>query len=995
MKLTNLLVLAACFSGISANAQITPGFEPGNLIVLRVGNGTAAPASSGDPVFLDEFTPLGVLTNTVAVPTNGPAALIIGSATSEGAISLSANSNYVVMVGYNTNFPYTSSLASSTSAAVPRGIATIDFNGNYNFITNTKTAFSGNNIRSGVSDGSNNFWAAGAVSGTVYMGAAAPFAFVQTSDANSEVVNIFNGNLCFSSQKTTPIGVYAFTGAPVTTNTSAALLFSTGAGSSLYGFAISPDNTVAYVAADRATTSGGGILKYTNNGAWGLAYTFGTGAGSTAGARGVTVQFGQPNVIYATTADATANRLITITDTDASAAVTVLAAAGANEVFRGVQFTPQGSAPSVNTPLQSQTANQGQSATFTVGASGSGTLYYLWESNSVPLTGWETNDTITLDTTTNEATGSFPVEVLISNSWGTSSSSTTLTINPSNVPPAAPIILEPPSSEEVNASSNASFAVVATGPSLTYQWQWNNTNLTNGDFISGATTPDLTLSNVFGASDGSYTVIISNGGGYKISAPATLAVADPWISSQPAGRTFLAGTTIELPAIAIGTAVNYQWTFDGANIPGATSGIFAPSNAVAAQTGNYAVIASGPYGMVTSATAMVIVAPPQTALFPSNLVVLRLGDGSQALINSGNTLFLDQYVSNGSYVSTMALPDSGPSALLISGVASSEGFMTLSGDSRLLAVAGYNTNRGALSGSLSSSASTNVPRAIGTIDGTGQYALAASTTNQYSGGNLRAGATDGNGNFWGAGSAGGTWYFGNTAPAGQVQSSVNNTRVINVANGSLLFSTQSGTSGLYSLGGLPLAAATANLIFATGKSSSPEDFAINSASNLVYVADDSPAGGIQRWQFIDGVWTNVYTLGSSARSLAVDFSGANPVIFAVTAETATNRLIAITDAGAGSAAVTLAPCPAGELFRAVKFGPELNPFPAPALSAAPLAGGQFSVSLAGVPGYTYVLESSADLLNWQPLQTNIAPFTLTFTNAPGSAQKYFRAAYFP
>jgi len=38
--------------------------------------------------------------------------------------------------------------------------------------------------------------------------------------------------------------------------------------------------------------------------------------------------------------------------------------------------------------------------------------------------------------------------------------------------------------------------------------------------------------------------------------------------------------------------------------------------------------------------------------------------------------------------------------------------------------------------------------------------LAASTSAQYSGANLRAGATDGGNNFWGAGSAGGTYYFG-------------------------------------------------------------------------------------------------------------------------------------------------------------------------------------------------------------------------------------------
>ena len=325
-------------------------------------------------------------------------------------------------------------------------------------------------------------------------------------------------------------------------------------------------------------------------------------------------------------------------------------------------------------------------------------------------------------------------------------------------------------------------------------------------------------------------------------------------------------------------------------------------------------------------------------------MVLRVGDGAQTLTNSGNTLFLDQFASNGAYVNSMALPDNGASALLISGVATSEGYMTLSGDGRLLAVAGYNTNRGVLATSLSSSASSDVPRVIGTIDGAGNYTLAASTSVQYSADNLRAGATDGSNNFWGAGSADGTWYFGNTAAAATVQSSVPNCRVINVVNGSLVFSTQTGDGGLFSLGGLPETTATPNRLFATGNSSSPEDFAINPAANLAYVADDSSSGGIQCWQLSGGTWANAYTLGTGAtgigaRSLTVDFSGANPVIYAITAETAANRLIAITDTGAASVPVTLASCPANELFRAVKFAPALNPFPAPELGAATLAAG--------------------------------------------------------
>jgi hypothetical protein len=396
----------------------------------------------------------------------------------------------------------------------------------------------------------------------------------------------------------------------------------------------------------------------------------------------------------------------------------------------------------------------------------------------------------------------------------------------------------------------------------------------------------------------------------------------------------------------------------------------------------------------------VIVTPAQATFFPSNLVVLRVGDGAQILTNSGNTLFLDQFASNGAYVSSMALPDSGASALLISGVASSEGYMTLSGDGRFLAVAGYNTNRGVLTKSLSASASSSVPRVIGTIDGAGTYTLAASSSVEYSTDNIRAGATDGRNNFWGAGSAEGTFYFGNTAAAGTVQTNEANCRVINVVNGGLVFSTQSGVAGLYSLGGLPETTAVPELLFPTGSTSSPEDFAINDQTNLAYVADDSSGGGIQRWQFSNRTWGFAYTLGSGAagigtRSLAVDFSGVNPVIYAVTAETAANRLIAITDTGADSAAVTLATSATNEWLRAVKFAPVLNPFPAPELGAATAGGGQFSLSLPGVAGFAYVIEASADLVNWLPVQTNTAPFTFTSTNAFGSSQQYFRAVYFP
>jgi len=984
---------------LAAQAQITPGFQPGNLIVLRVGNKNTTLANTGDPLFLDLFTPKGVLTNSVTIPDNGPTSLIIGgTASSEGAISRSANSNFIVMVGYNTDYPYTSSLANSASAAVPRGIATIDFNGAYAFITNTPTEFSGNNIRSGASDGSNNFWAAGATSGTVYLGLAAPLATVQSKLADSEVINIFNGNLCFSQQKSAPFGIYSFGGQPAT-NAQASLLFATGSTSSPFGFAISADNTVAYVADDRKISSGGGIQKYTNNGAWGLAYTLGTGAGSTVGARGLAVNFSQPAMIYATTAESSTNRLIAITDTSSKAVATVLATAGHNEVFRGVQFAPRGSAPAVSIPPQPQSVNQGQNALFSVTATGSGTLYYLWESNSTPLTGWQTSANFSL-ATSKDALGTFPVQVLISNSWGMATSGASLTVNPANANNPPPVITTEPSNLSVNAGSMAVFSVVATGSSLSFQWQFNNLDLTNSASVGGATTPMLTLSNVSGGNAGTYTVTITNAGGVTNSLPVVLTVADPWLATQPAGRTYLTGETLALSVGASGTQLAYQWTLNGTVIPGATNSSFVSSNAMPGASGHYAAIVSGRYGSVTSAPALVLVAASQSTFYPSNLVVLRLGDGQQTLINSGNTLFLDQFTPGAAWLNSMYLPDSGSSALLISGVASSEGYMTLSGDGRLLAIAGYNTNRGALTNSLSSSVSSEVPRAIGTIDGSGRYTLAALTRTAYNEANLRSGATDGQTNFWGAGSTDGIYYFGTVTAPSAAENSIPNCRVVNVLDGALFFSTQSGTNGIYSLAGLPTSAAEPKLLINTGSSTSPEDFVINLGANLAYVADDSKAGGIQHWQYTNGNWMYLYTLDTGAanvgaRSLTVDFSGPQPIIYAITAEASSNRLISITDSGSTATAITLATAPANEWYRAVKFAPATMSLAAPTLSGVALGDGKINFQVTGGAGSSYVIESSTNLVNWTPLQTNVAPFAFGWTTTANASGEFFRAASLP
>jgi hypothetical protein len=335
------IISVALFIASLALAQAQ--FTPGNLVVLQIGNGSAALTSAGTPIFLDQFTTSGVSVNSLSIPSTGVNALVnSGTASSEGALTLSANGQYLVLAGYNAAAG-TTGIAGTTSAADPRGIATVDAFGNYSLATTTSSFFSGNNIRSGTTDGSGNFWAAGAVNGAVYMGTGTPAAISGTV-ANNRVIQDIGGNLYYSTGSGSR-GIVQISGTPTsgslaTTN----YLIPTGAqfgtGSSPFGFAFNSSLTIAYVAdSNPYTTSSavGGVEKWSLvGGNWTFDYSLSLG---TNGAEGLTVDFSGANpVIYATSANGTS--LYDIVDTGSTATGTLLDTASLNEVFRGVEFSP-------------------------------------------------------------------------------------------------------------------------------------------------------------------------------------------------------------------------------------------------------------------------------------------------------------------------------------------------------------------------------------------------------------------------------------------------------------------------------------------------------------------------------------------------------------------------------------------------------------------------------------------------------------------------------
>jgi len=195
-------------------------------------------------------------------------------------------------------------------------------------------------------------------------------------------------------------------------------------------------------------------------------------------------------------------------------------------------------------------------------------------------------------------------------------------------------------------------------------------------------------------------------------------------------------------------------------------------------------------------------------------------------------------------------------------------------------------------------------------------------------------------------------------------------RVANIVNGGLYLSTSSG-GGIYKFTGLPKSAATPTRIIATG-SGSPYGFAINPSGNVAYVADDdqSSVGGVQCWTNSAGTWSLLYTLGTGiantgARGLAVDWSGANPILYASTSENTVygnpaNRLIRIVDTGAGSAATTLATAATNSSFRGVAFTPVATG-PQSQIQAALPENSNMRIYWRGIGGSNYVVQASTNL----------------------------------
>lgn len=338
-------------------------FTSGNLVVLRVGDGNTALSSAAQATFLDEYTPGGVLVQSVPMPTTVSGAnrrvTMNGTAASEGQLGRSTDGRYLTFAGYDADVG-TAAINSTTSAAVNRVVARVDFNSIVDSSTAISDAFSANNPRGVATEDGSQYWVTGSNSGVRNIAHAGGVTTqIATAPTNIRNVNIQNGQLYISSGSGGFSGISEVgSGAPNTSGQTTTLLpgFASVSGLSIYDFTFVGANTL-YCADDSAGNLG--LQKWTFDGTqWSKQYQITAGLPVNGRVRqftSTTDAFGN-TVIYATsqngtnTGNTTGYSLVSLVDTGAGSSFNVVATVGAATAFRGIEWAPI-PAPSVGTLL--------------------------------------------------------------------------------------------------------------------------------------------------------------------------------------------------------------------------------------------------------------------------------------------------------------------------------------------------------------------------------------------------------------------------------------------------------------------------------------------------------------------------------------------------------------------------------------------------------------------------------------------------------------------
>lgn len=384
MKRLPILLFMFFMLSLTGMAQVP--FTPGNIVVQRLGDGSVALTSgvtSAWPVFLDEYTPAGILVQSIAMPTavNGSNQRLTDWAaggSAGGWLTLSANGQYLVLAGYNAAVG-TAGVHTSSAATIPRVIGLVKYDASINTSTALTDFADGNFVRGATSTNGIDLWGVGSVGGIRYtIVGSTTSTQIAASPAGYNTISIVDGQLYVSTQVDPNIRVATVgTGLPTTspqtvTNLPGIPLTAPGGGAfQPFQFAFAdlnpgvPGVDVLYVADQ--TSNNIGIGKYSLVGGTWVSNGYVSGSSSDFGNRGLTVSVSGTTVTLYATRTGTNNttvgggELVTLVDATGyngafsgtpTVISNILTRFGANSfaAYRGIALVPQ--APSVKVSIK-------------------------------------------------------------------------------------------------------------------------------------------------------------------------------------------------------------------------------------------------------------------------------------------------------------------------------------------------------------------------------------------------------------------------------------------------------------------------------------------------------------------------------------------------------------------------------------------------------------------------------------------------------------------
>ena len=338
---------------------------------------------------------------------------------------------------------------------------------------------------------------------------------------------------------------------------------------------------------------------------------------------------------------------------------------------------------------------------------------------------------------------------------------------------------------------------------------------------------------------------------------------------------------------------------------------------------------------VLTPVSMLLASPAQAQVVPApgDIVVSRIGDGSGALGSAATPVFLDEYSPSGALVRTTPLPTVVSGAqrrLTMSGSATSEGALALSGDGRYVTLAGYDAAVG--TASVASTSGTAANRVVGRLAADATVDTSTASGALLGGNNARGAVSDDGSRFWMVG-GNGILYFPSLSSPSPTTIGTMNSRVPLVAGGQLYASSGStATLGLNAVGsGLPTSTAANTLVTGTNTTSPYGAVFLDRDGapglDTLYLADDTTAIGLTKFAMVGGSWVKQgtsYSGSGGLRGLTGSVVGADAVLWAVTS---TGSLVKLNDAAAFNAEPSVTagtPITAGtnRVFRGVAFAPQ-------------------------------------------------------------------------